>query len=113
MAAASPAQPLQTYSADLEDPRVDRTERHTLLNIVAVALRAVQTGIEAETCCLEGRCSARGTIDRIASAYAEAYRDRVRAWHDVRPMMQARRKPTPDEWPTAAAAAILKAHPWC
>jgi DDE_Tnp_1-associated len=35
---------ISTHFADLPDPRVDRTKRHTLLDIVAMALRAVIWG---------------------------------------------------------------------
>lgn len=42
---------------------------------------------------LSARCeqTARGPVYWIARADAEAYRDRVRAWHDTRPKMQARK----------------------
>ena len=38
---------IRTHFADLPDPRVDRPKRHTLLDIVAIALRAVIGGAES------------------------------------------------------------------
>lgn len=47
MTTASLTQPVSTYFADLDDPRVDRTKRHPLLSIVAVALCAVLCGADS------------------------------------------------------------------
>ncbi len=35
------------YFSDLEDPRIERTKRHQLLDIVAIAILAVISGADA------------------------------------------------------------------
>lgn len=46
MAHRNPALAIQTHFAALEDPRIDRTRRHALLDIVVIALCAVICGAE-------------------------------------------------------------------
>ena len=46
MAQHNPALAIQTYFADLEDPRIDRTRRHNLMDILVIALCAVICGAE-------------------------------------------------------------------
>ena len=46
MAAHNPAVAIQTHFADLEDPRIERTRRHDLMDILVIALCAVICGAE-------------------------------------------------------------------
>lgn len=46
MAPHDPALAIQTHFADLEDPRIDRTRRHDLLDIVVIAICAVICGAD-------------------------------------------------------------------
>ena len=46
MAAPSPVRALADHFAELEDPRVERTKRHPLLSILAIAICAVIVGAE-------------------------------------------------------------------
>jgi predicted transposase YbfD/YdcC len=46
MAQRNPALAIQTYFADLTDPRIDRTRRHNLMDIMVIALCAVICGAE-------------------------------------------------------------------
>jgi predicted transposase YbfD/YdcC len=46
MAEHNPALAIGTYFADLEDPRIDRTRRHHLMDILVIALCAVICGAE-------------------------------------------------------------------
>lgn len=46
MAHPDPALAIQTHFADLKDPRMDRTRRHDLLDIVVIAICAVISGAE-------------------------------------------------------------------
>jgi predicted transposase YbfD/YdcC len=46
MARIDPALAIQTHFADLKDPRMDRTRRHDLLDIVVIAVCAVIAGAE-------------------------------------------------------------------
>jgi hypothetical protein len=41
-----PSVPLASHFAILQDPRVDRTKQHTLLDLVVIALCAVLCGAE-------------------------------------------------------------------
>jgi predicted transposase YbfD/YdcC len=46
MARSNPALAIQTHFADLEDPRIDRTRLHDLMDIVVIAICAVICGAE-------------------------------------------------------------------
>jgi predicted transposase YbfD/YdcC len=46
MARRNPALAIQTHFADLEDPRIDRTRLHPLMDIIVIALCAVICGAE-------------------------------------------------------------------
>jgi predicted transposase YbfD/YdcC len=46
MAQRNPALEIQTHFADLNDPRIDRTRRHNLMDILVIALCAVICGAE-------------------------------------------------------------------
>ncbi len=46
MAHPDPGLAIQTHFADLKDPRIDRTRRHDLLDIVVIAICAVISGAE-------------------------------------------------------------------
>jgi predicted transposase YbfD/YdcC len=46
MARSHPALAIQTHFADLEDPRIDRTRLHNLMDIVVIAICAVICGAE-------------------------------------------------------------------
>jgi predicted transposase YbfD/YdcC len=46
MAQPNPALAIRTHFADLEDPRIDRTRRHELMDIVVIAICAVICGAE-------------------------------------------------------------------
>jgi predicted transposase YbfD/YdcC len=46
MAQPNPALAIQTHFADLQDPRIDRTRRHDLLDIVVIAICAVICGAD-------------------------------------------------------------------
>jgi predicted transposase YbfD/YdcC len=46
MAHSNPALAIQTHFATLEDPRIDRTRHHDLMNIVVIAICAVICGCE-------------------------------------------------------------------
>src|SRR5262245_17216971 len=46
MAHPNPTLAIQTHFADLDDPRIDRTRLHNLMDIVAIALCAVICGSE-------------------------------------------------------------------
>ncbi|HEV3261751.1 MAG TPA: transposase family protein, partial [Gemmataceae bacterium] len=46
MARNTPALAIQTHFADLEDPRIDRTRLHDLMDILVIAICAVICGAE-------------------------------------------------------------------
>jgi predicted transposase YbfD/YdcC len=46
MATANPTLAIQTHFADLKDPRIDRTRRHHLMDIVVIAICAVICGAD-------------------------------------------------------------------
>ena len=67
---------IENYFGDLSDPRIDRTKRHKLINILVIAICAVSEVIGGQVNASDGKVKRRTHGKRIGQAAI----DRVSAW---------------------------------